>query len=170
MQFFDPPAEDSAAPLALGFEGFFRGAFSYHFHNFWWIPFDPARNWPDLGWRFAAGEKKARAKALQARLATEAAAASSADETRRAPSPTKPPSGGVKAPVAGPTGDKEQATNAGRSSHRTNAYIDPEGIRIDEDDVKDDDKDLGWATVLKRTFEKYVRGEGPNMYGEWLRY
>jgi len=33
--FFDTPAVQSAAPLAMGFEGFFRGAFSYHFHNFW---------------------------------------------------------------------------------------------------------------------------------------
>jgi len=36
-QFFDTPSTDSAAPQALGFEGFFRGAYSYHFHNFWYI-------------------------------------------------------------------------------------------------------------------------------------
>ncbi|KAF9015052.1 glycosyltransferase family 32 protein [Cyathus striatus] len=59
--FFDTPASDSAAPQALGFEGFYRGAFSYHFHNFWWKPFDPARDWPDLGRQFAAGEAQARA-------------------------------------------------------------------------------------------------------------
>lgn len=35
-QFFDTPSTDSAAPQALGFEGFFRGAYSYHFHNFWY--------------------------------------------------------------------------------------------------------------------------------------
>lgn len=35
FDFFDTPATSSAAPQALGFEGFFRGAFSYHFHNFW---------------------------------------------------------------------------------------------------------------------------------------
>lgn len=33
--FFDTPTQASAAPQALGFEGFFQGAFSYHFHNFW---------------------------------------------------------------------------------------------------------------------------------------
>lgn len=33
--FFDTPLAKSASPLALGFDGFFRGAFSYHFHNFW---------------------------------------------------------------------------------------------------------------------------------------
>lgn len=36
--------------------------------------------------------------------------------------------------------------------------------------VSDDKRDLDWATVLKRTFEAYVRGERPNMYGEWLRW
>lgn len=33
-----------------------------------------------------------------------------------------------------------------------------------------DSRDLGWAAVLKRTFEAYVRGEMPNMYGEWLQW
>ncbi|KAJ7130202.1 hypothetical protein C8R44DRAFT_665278 [Mycena epipterygia] len=58
--FFDTPEQDSAAPQALGFDGFFKGSYSYHFHNFWWKPFDPARNWPDLGPQFVAGEKAAR--------------------------------------------------------------------------------------------------------------
>ncbi|KAJ3987696.1 glycosyltransferase family 32 protein [Lentinula detonsa] len=60
QDFFDTPAVSSAAPLAMGFDGFFRGAFSYHYHNFWWKPFDPSRNWPDLGGRFSAGEEAAR--------------------------------------------------------------------------------------------------------------
>ncbi|KAJ7805563.1 hypothetical protein B0H14DRAFT_3771103 [Mycena olivaceomarginata] len=46
--FFDTPEINSAAPQALGFDGFFKGSYSYHFHNFWWKPFDSARNWPDL--------------------------------------------------------------------------------------------------------------------------
>lgn len=29
--------QTSAQPQALGFEGFFRGAYSYHFHNFWFV-------------------------------------------------------------------------------------------------------------------------------------
>jgi DDB1- and CUL4-associated factor 13 len=33
-----------------------------------------------------------------------------------------------------------------------------------------DKRDLDWATVLKRTFESYIRGERPNMYGEWLQW
>ena len=35
--FFFTPREKSAAPHALGFNGFFKGAYSYHFHNFWYV-------------------------------------------------------------------------------------------------------------------------------------
>lgn len=93
VEFFVTPLVDSGAPQALGFRGFFPGAYSYHFHNSWWTPVDPARNWPDLGPNFA---------------------------------------------------------NA-----------------TDFDDDVEDRRDLDWSTVLKRTFEGYVRG-GPNMYGEYL--
>lgn len=61
----------------MGFDGFFKGSFSYHFHNFWsvarplhtsggltavfrWQPFDTVRDWPDLGPRFIKGERLAR--------------------------------------------------------------------------------------------------------------
>lgn len=126
--FFDTPAIASAAPQAFGFNGFFKGAYSYHFHNFWyalfyyslivnislctplrWKPFDPSRNWPDLGPRFAAGERIAR-------------------------------------------------------THANASTI------IGSDDDTMDQRDLDWATILKRTFEAYVRGEQPNMYGEWLQW
>lgn len=43
-EFFDTPAQNSAAPQALGFDGFFKGAYSYHFHNFWYAVIDPRRN------------------------------------------------------------------------------------------------------------------------------
>ena len=135
---------DSAAPQALGFEGFFRGAFSYHFHNFWyisffsseflanlssslflrWKPFDPARNWPDLGPRFAEGERITR-------------------QSFRRP---------LTKPLA-----------RHRHSH-------PPNYQDNEDRVEDDRRDLDWATVLKRAFESYIRGERPNMYGEVLRW
>ncbi|PPQ71004.1 hypothetical protein CVT26_014266 [Gymnopilus dilepis] len=118
-QFFDTPSTDSAAPQALGFEGFYRGAYSYHFHNFW-HPFDPARNWPDLGPRFVEGERIAR-KAL-----------------------------------------RETDPSKGRQIHY--------GDEDYEDRVEDDRRDLDWSTVLKRTFESYIRGERPNMYGEMLRW
>lgn len=36
--------------------------------------------------------------------------------------------------------------------------------------VAQDKRDLDWSTVLKRTFEAYIRGERPNMYGEWIRW
>ncbi|TFK41273.1 hypothetical protein BDQ12DRAFT_626622 [Crucibulum laeve] len=117
-QFFDTPPMESAAPQTLGFEGFFRGAYSYHYHNFWWKPFDPARNWPDLGHRFIAGERKLRAS---------------------------PPEG---------------------ISTTTGAVIKPDKGETAEDDKRD----LDWATVMKRTFEAYIRGDTPNMYGEWLEW
>ena len=79
-----------------------------------WKPFDPARNYPDLGERFINGERIARA----------AAAAES----------------GQVIP--------DQA----------------------DDVVENDKRDLDWATVLKRTFEAYIRGEVPNAYGEWLKW
>ena len=122
--------QSSAAPQALGFDGFFKGAYSYHFHNFWyvrpilysarhltsyrWRPFDPSRNFPDLGPRFAQGERIARASLAE--------------------------SASTKLP-------------------------DPE-----DETLADDKRDLDWSTVLKRTFEAYIRGERPNMYGEWIRW
>ena len=39
-----------------------------------------------------------------------------------------------------------------------------------EEKVEDDKRDLDWATVLKRTCEAYIRGEIPNLYGEWLMW
>lgn len=38
-QFFKPNKVDGAAPNVLGFDGFFKGAYSYHFHNFWCVYF-----------------------------------------------------------------------------------------------------------------------------------
>lgn len=76
-----------------------------------WRPFDPARHWPDLGPRFAEGERAARA-------------------------------------AANPDADPDEWV----------------------DEIDDDKVDLDWATVLKRTFESYIRGERPNMYGEWLHW
>ncbi|KAJ6519714.1 glycosyltransferase family 32 protein [Mycena sanguinolenta] len=121
QDFFDTPLKISAAPHALGFDGFFKGAFSYHFHNYWWKPFDPARNWPDLGPQFIAGERAARASARAAARST-------------------------------------------MSGER------PAETEEEDDKVEDDQRDLDWSTVLKRTFESYVRGERPNLYGEWIEW
>lgn len=38
-----------------------------------------------------------------------------------------------------------------------------------DDRIEDDERDLAWAAVMKRTFEAFVRGERPNMYGEWFK-
>lgn len=34
----------------------------------------------------------------------------------------------------------------------------------------DDEIDLSWSAVMKRTFEAYLREERPNMYGEWISW
>lgn len=47
------------------------------------------------------------------------------------------------------------------------AAAEPEDV---EDKVADDKRDLDWSTVMKRTFEAYIRGEAPNMYGEWIEW
>jgi DDB1- and CUL4-associated factor 13 len=39
-----------------------------------------------------------------------------------------------------------------------------------EDSATNDERDLSWSAVLKRTFEAYIRGEVPNMYGEWFEW
>jgi WD repeat and SOF domain-containing protein 1 len=36
--FFSNDKFDTAGAQQLGFDGFFRGAYSYHFHNFWYVP------------------------------------------------------------------------------------------------------------------------------------
>ncbi|KZP16845.1 hypothetical protein FIBSPDRAFT_831374 [Athelia psychrophila] len=121
--FFDTPPQNSAAPQALGFNGFFKGAYSYHYHNYWWKAFDSSRNFPDLGSRFIAGERLLRTKTAEP-------------------------------PHAHTTG-------------APHAAAEPEDV---EDKVADDKRDLDWSTVMKRTFEAYIRGEAPNMYGEWIEW
>ena len=37
-----------------------------------------------------------------------------------------------------------------------------------EDSVSNEEHDLSWSTIIKRTFEAYIRGERPNMYGEYI--
>ena len=83
-----------------------------------WKPFDPSRNWPDLGPKFIKGERMIRLAHL---------------------------------------------------SEQRGENIDESMINWEET-VANDKRDLDWATVLKRTFESYVRGERPNMYGEWLQW
>ena len=44
-------------------------------------------------------------------------------------------------------------------------------VAVDEDDewtdkLSDDKRDLDWSPVLKRTFEAFIRGGTPKLYGE----
>ncbi|THU89360.1 hypothetical protein K435DRAFT_729245 [Dendrothele bispora CBS 962.96] len=104
-EFFDTAAVDSATPAVVGFDGFFKGAFSYHFHNSWAMLADPGRNFPDLGPKFSSSSPSSK-----------------------------------------------------------------EGVTSWKEPKEEDRRDLSWSTVLKRSFEAYLRGEAPNMYGEWLAW
>jgi DDB1- and CUL4-associated factor 13 len=59
-----------------------------------------------------------------------------------------------------------------RSSIKAAAITDTAKLRgvTSDNDEEVDQRDLDWSTVLKRTFESYVRGDIPNMYGEWLQW
>lgn len=106
-----------------------------------WKPFDVARNVPDLGPRFSAGEKRAYANLRKEKIK----AAYLAQQTHLA----------AKAAAAGGGG--------GGGDNLED--------KIDDDEYREeggDKTDLDWSTVIKRTFEAYIRGERPNMYGEWL--
>jgi WD repeat and SOF domain-containing protein 1 len=46
----------------------------------------------------------------------------------------------------------------------------PSVMDEDEDEDINDKTDLDWSTVIKRTFEGYIRGERPNMYGESIEW
>ncbi|BGO96121.1 hypothetical protein NBRC10512_002953 [Rhodotorula toruloides] len=163
--FFDTPKDIGAAPVATGFDGFFKGAFSYHFHNFWWIPFDPSRNFPDLGPRFQSGERTARGRLLAAKLASQPAGndATTATGSSGGPSPTKP--GETRGLPSPPTQIARREGYKWGDDERDFAELDWSDERVEEDE-----RDLSWAAVLKRTFEAYVRGERPNLYGEWINW
>lgn len=157
--FFKTPKEDSAAPSALGFDAFFRGAFSYHWHNFWPDPFDPVRDWPDLGDRFASPARAAlRNKALAA-------------HRRRIAPPLA--SGTSVAPGAVPLADGLAGVGVGDAERAAVGVL--SGVRALEVEqselgMEEDEGDLSWASVMKRTFEGFVRGERGNAYGEWIEW
>lgn len=94
-----------------------------------WLPFDPSRNWPDLGPRFIKGERTLREAAAVAKY---------------------------------------------MEKHPEDLEVDVHEVFNDKDILREvgdeDEQDLSWATVLKRSFEAYLRSERPNMYGEWLRW
>ena len=59
---------------------------------------------------------------------------------------------------------------AARAQAEAKDAITTERTEFPADLVADDKRDLDWSTVLKRTFEAYIRGEVPNMYGEWIKW
>ncbi|KAK4702138.1 DDB1- and CUL4-associated factor 13, partial [Phenoliferia sp. Uapishka_3] len=166
--FFETPAEGSAAPTALGIDGFFKGSFGYHYHNQWWSAFDPARNFPDLGHRFANGERVARGRIVAAKLAAMPAPRSvhSSPESAHGPSPTLPD------PVVPglPTGVAVRQLEKSDGSRWGDDERDFDQLDWSSEGVEEDEKDLSWATVVKRTYESFIRGERPNMYGEWMTW
>ena len=89
------------------------------------MPFDPSRNWPDLGSRFSKGEKALR-------------------DAVRVPEMT--------------SSEEDDDSSAGTEREE----------KVTTRDDMDDEVDLSWSTVLKRTFEAYLRAERPNAYGEEL--
>ncbi|KAM0790543.1 hypothetical protein ACM66B_003411 [Microbotryomycetes sp. NB124-2] len=170
--FFETPKEIAAAPSAVGFEGFFQGSFSYHYHNGWWMPFDASRNFPDLGPRFKSNERLARGRLLAAKLAEMPASLRSAamPSGTGGPSPTKPNERPRQ--TVGPTGKGSKQTKSDDDSGPKwgDDERDFDSLDWSHETVDEDASDLSWSAVLKRTFESYIRGESPNMYGEWLNW
>jgi WD repeat and SOF domain-containing protein 1 len=110
------------------------------------MPVDVGRNFPDLGPRFARGELLARQ-----RLAAAARAA-----------PRKSSLAVAAAAAAGTTAPSDVKLAQQR-------LLPDEGLMVDGD-ITTDTRDITWSAVLKRTFEEYIRGERPNMYGEWISW
>lgn len=65
-------------------------------------------------------------------------------------------------------GERLARTSSAQAARTADIQI--TGPEDEEDIVAHDKRDLDWATVMKRTFEAYIRGERPNMYGEWISW
>lgn len=108
--------------------------------TFRWLPFDKSRNFPDLGQRFIKGEKALR------------------DAQRAATQTTNNANANSNAQAANKKADLDITTPSG------------DGPDVSTREDMDDEIDLSWSAVMKRTFEAYLRQERPNMYGEWLSW
>lgn len=76
---------------------------------------------------------------------------------------------------ADPAGDEAHKKQAALRAKNSKVSLEPteQDLREfdrEDQDVSMDSRDLAWSAVLKRTFEAYIRGERPNMYGEWLKW
>jgi hypothetical protein len=69
--------------------------------------------------------------------------------------------------ISAPTPATRRTCSEANASRAEN---DKRNVGVTDREDMDDEIDLSWSTVLKRTFEAYVRGERPNMYGEWLEW
>lgn len=133
-----------------------------------WSAFDPSRNFPDLGHRFADGERTARGRLIAAKLAALPISKRSPTSatSSNGPSPTAP-----EPLVPGlPTGVAQRQLENPDGSRWGDDESDFEQLEYGDEGVEEDERDLSWATVIKRTFEQFLRGERPNMYGEWLTW
>lgn len=108
------------------------------------MPFDKSRNFPDLGQRFIKGEKALRD--AQRAASRQTVGGNGADST-----PTPKALDGAQGAAA--------------------EYVsDGAGADVSTREDMDDEVDLSWSAVMKRTFEAYLRQERPNMYGEWMSW
>ncbi|KAI9629673.1 hypothetical protein KEM48_012737 [Puccinia striiformis f. sp. tritici PST-130] len=146
--FFDPPRETDAGPAAIGLMDS-SGAHSVIIS----ITFG--------GPRFEEGERIIRGKALAAKQLI-----SNSHSTSNSKNKASSSNNNNKKKNEGKNTD--QLHNGHEKSREELESELIRSIKLDQDDVADDERDLGWATVLKRTFEAYLRCERPNMYGEWI--
>jgi WD repeat and SOF domain-containing protein 1 len=132
-----------------------------------WIPFDQNRNFPDLGSRFSDTERIARGRLLAAKLAANPSASlpTIASGSGSGPSPTRPGERVQLKPTPPVRAPKEEGYKWGEDER------DFDDLDWSDERVEDEpERDLPWSAVLKRTFEAFVRGETPNMYGEWINW
>lgn len=78
--------------------------------------------------------------------------------------------GGQEAVALDEAHRKKQAQMAVGSKLRMPTPDEIAEMEQEDQDIALDNRDLAWSAVLKRTFESYIRGERPNMYGEWLKW
>ncbi|QRW05224.1 myotubularin-related protein 10 [Ceratobasidium sp. AG-Ba] len=146
VQFFEPKKVDAAAPNMLGFEGFFRERTRIISTTFGGCLLTRFAITPILDLVLQQNSVSTRWLPF--------------DKVRNYPD-------------LGPrfaAGEQRAKDNLLRKAKALakSAGDDPNHINLEFQQA--DTADLSWATVLKRTFESYLRGERPNMYGEWIKW
>lgn len=145
------------------------------------MPFDASRNFPDLGPRFEHVERLARGRLLAAKLAAlppslrptglDTAIATGPSPTTPAEQPGAQPTGGLPGQkLAGPTAGAGRRSGEDGGPKWGDDEQDFDDLDWSNEGVEEDERDLSWSATLKRTFEAFLRGETPNMYGEWISW